>query len=161
MTQKLDVGTATLALAASITDRAAELISDGWVKGSLYKKVEGAPQGFCILGALYLAAEEVFGELHGGAYSSQNDALQVAQMFITDEAYNFTKPGQDGSIPGFNDSSARTEDEVIGALKRASSRLWSLSVDTEDLGFSWEPSQWATTDEGQAQAKQYLHAVLA
>lgn len=150
----MDIGTATLAFAASCTDRAHDLIQDGWVKGAFATGFERVEQ-FCILGALDLALDEM--DLQG---TVRQDVRDIAILFIMDEAFDITGKKQ-CSIPGFNDASERKHDEVLEVLGNAAMRLWNLSVEQEDIGATWTPSKWADVDVASAESQQYLNAVLA
>lgn len=159
MGQKMDIGDAQIALAASLTERASDLISDGWVKGRMHTSVKGtnAPDKFCILGALQLALEEMFpGNLHG----KNRGVMDIAVKFILDEAnnrYNFSG----NSIPCFNDNATRQEDEVLAVLNGAANRLWNLSVDWENITEEFKFSKWADVDVESTVSQNYLNAVLA
>lgn len=153
----------TLGLAAAVTDRACELIRDGWVKGRMKTTLDGAPVQFCIHGALDLALEEVFGNKQLGA-----EAEVLATAFIVDEAqtqYNFKGSWKSGGIPaaGFNDSRERKHEDVLNVMSAASQRLWDLSLEAEEkgqTGGAWVPSQWAETDVKSEDAQQFLFATL-
>lgn len=155
----MDIATATIAMAASITERAGELLEMGWAKGTLRRnsKDHGAPE-FCILGALYAAGEELFGALKGNAYSADNEAVSLAQQFIVDEAYQVSSPRGSGSIPGWNDEQARTQEEVLAVMDKAAKRLWALSIEDNETGFSWEPA--ASGPVSEVEQKAYLTAAL-
>ena len=151
----------TLGLAAAVTDRACELIKEGWVKGRMHTKVDGAPVQFCIHGALDLALEEIFGDKRLGA-----EAEVLATAFIVDEAntqYNYGRKVTGPGIPAssFNDASERKHEEVLNVLSAASQRLWDLSLEqTSAVDSGWEPSKWADVDVNSEEAQQYLHASL-
>lgn len=144
-----------LAMAASLTERACDLLRDGWVSGTLYKKDGGAPVSFCILGALEIAYEEMFGHRVSG-YSLKGEPVDIAKAFILDEAL-----GQHGykgqSIPGFNDSN--NQERVLSVMSAAANRLWALSIESEDMGI--DLSAYTEVDVESEPARQYLHAVLA
>lgn len=153
---KLKVDEAVLGLAASVTGRACELITDGWIKGSM-RGGSGGVENFCIHGAIELAMEEVF-TVRNMKIGVQQDVEQVAVAFICDEAFGQMRAG---SIPAasFNDAGARTHDEVTGVLERASERLWNLAVGSDmDEHVEFEYSKWADVDE--ETAKTFLHASL-
>lgn len=161
---KIDGDTATLALAAAICDRAAELIDDGWVKGALKTHVEGTrvPHKFCILGAIDQAMEEIYG-LHG----SHNAAREVAQAFILDEALAQFRHNH-GSIPGFNDAGNRRQGDVVSVVSKAGARLWDLSLELHEDGRSSSSTidyvdltQYADMGVDGEATHNYLHAVLA
>ena len=159
MGQKMDVGDAQIALAASLVDRAYDLISDGWVKGRMNTTAEGtnAPDKFCILGALQLALEEMF---PGRECLNHRNVMDIAVKFILDEAhtrYNHTN----SSIPSFNDADVRKEEEVLNVLYNAAHRLWSLSVDWENITEDFKFSKWADVDTESVDSQNYLNAVLA
>lgn len=130
----MNVQDATLAMAASVIERSRDLIDEGWVKGTFYQYTSGggikAPKTFCILGALELAAMELF---EGGAFHKEvaGDVLDVARYFILDEIASL---GGGGSIPGFNDAGSRTHEQVLSVLDKSASRLWNLSIDHGELG---------------------------
>lgn len=152
----ISVENASYALAASIVDRSHDLIEDGWVKGRLSTSIGGALRRFCILGAMQLAVEEVFGT---DRYASVQ-AYDLAQAFILDEAanqYNY----RSSSIPGFNDPANRTHDQVLSVLKSAAQRLWDLSLEVEDIGGAVDLSRYITEEVDTEHAKVYLNAVLA
>lgn len=156
---KLTADDTVLGLAAAVTDRTCELITDGWTKGSMRRMKGGAPVSFCIHGAIELAMEETFGQ-RDLRQDIQKDVEQVAVAFICDEAFGSMKRAT-GGIPAasFNDASQRKHQEVIDVLERATKRLWGVTFDTIDAETPFEYSQWAEVDE--AQASQYLHASLA
>ena len=156
MTKNLTADETVLGLAAAVTSRACELITDGWTKGSMMKKVGGAPVSFCIHGALDLALEEILGENRNDSF--RRDVEQVAVAFICDQAFGSIKRATAG-IPAatYNDAAHRKHQEVIDVMELATQRLWSVTFDTE--GDTFEFSQWANVDEGTA--SQYLHASLA
>ncbi len=158
MTKNLTADDTVLGLAAAVTSRATELITDGWTKGAMHRSKGGAPVSFCIHGALNLAMEEVFGQRDLGQ-TVQRDVEQVAVAFICSEA--FGSMGHAGGIPAasFNDASVRRHQEVIDVMARATQRLWSVTFDTEVTKEQFEFSQWANVEE--AQASQYLNATLA
>ncbi len=165
MQEKMDIGTAALALAAGICERAADLLDSGWVQGTLYtyvkdgKKRTDIPEKFCVLGALSVAFEEIFGSQQR---HHKNAAMELAQAVIIDEMYESRgKNLTNGSIPAFNDRKGRTQEEVVGVMERAAARLWNLSVVNEDVGYTWAPSEWAASEEGEAVGKQFLSVVLA
>ncbi len=157
---------AMLALAGSVIERARDLISDGWVKGMMNTKVDGAPSHFCIEGALYLAAEETFGIVKSTGRRQAmvlapagHEVLNIARTFILDEveeqlARTF------GNIPGYNDDSARTEEEVLSVLEKAGQRCWNLSIENEELA-RIDLSRYAKKNTGSEKAEEYLQAVLA
>jgi hypothetical protein len=161
MGNKLQNDEAVLGLAASVTGRACELITDGWVKGQMHTTVEGAEESFCIHGALNVAIREVFGEMQNRSVAQQ-DVADVAVAFICDEAFNQrgTRINGDHGIPAaaMNDAASTTHDDVIGVMSRASARLWDLTVESECD--SYVPSRWANVDTDSEQAKQYLYATL-
>jgi hypothetical protein len=154
----------TLALAASVTERACDLIQEGWVKGRMSTKVDGAPVQFCIHGAIDLAMEEIFGNKNAGA-----EAEVIATAFIVDEAqtqYGFKGSWKQGGIPaaGFNDSSERKHQDVLNVLGSAAERLWGLAIEEEFSALKenphWAASQWADVDVASEDAQQFLHATL-
>lgn len=145
----MDLGTANMALAASICERAHDLIETGWVKGTWHSGYDGV-QTFCIEGALDLALEELLNQGDRAA----PEIKEIARMFILDEAlarYKFTG----AYIPGFNDAGERTHDEVLSVLDGAARRLWAISVADEELGQVWQPSQWADLGLEESQVQQY------
>ncbi len=133
-------------LAASVTERTAELLSDGWMQGALSNGVEA----FCIHGAMALALDEVFGQSEdcGRAYVCGGVAAQdrgkgraeveaVATAFIVDEAaskYGFDpnswKQGFNGAA-SFNDDPTRQQHEVLDVVSSAAEKLWSMTLDAE------------------------------
>lgn len=155
---KLTVDDVVLGLAAAVTNRACELITDGWTKGAMMRKAGGAPVSFCIHGALELAMEETFG-YRDLRQDVQRDVEQVAVSFICDEAFGGRNQFVNG-IPAaqYNDASERKHSEVIGVMERATKRLWDISFDTTTSGHGFEYSKWASVDE--SVASQYLNASL-
>lgn len=155
---KLTADDTVLGLAAAVTDRTCELITEGWTKGKM-RSGAGGVQSFCIHGALHLAMEETFG-VRDPRQDIQKDVEQVAVAFICDEAFGSMKRAT-GGIPAaaFNDASQRKHQEVIDVLERATKRLWGVTFDTVETEQPFEYSQWANVDE--AQAQQYLYASLA
>jgi hypothetical protein len=147
-----------LGLAAAVCDRATELITDGWTKGSMMRKSGGAPVSFCIHGAIELAMEETFGS-RDLRQSVQQDVEQLAVAFVCDEAFG-TIRGKGAGIPAaaFNDAGNRRHQEVIDVMRRATDRLWAVTFDVEVTAKPFEFSQWADVEE--TQAKQYLYATL-
>jgi hypothetical protein len=162
MSKKLQNDEAVLGLAASVTSRACELIGDGWVKGQMRTMADGSPVSFCIHGAVELAMEEVFGIYDKRQVQVQKDVEDVAVAFICDEAFNQRGTAMNfaNGIPaaGYNDSSERKHEEVVGVLGRAAGRLWDLTVEREST--SYVPSKWAEVDTESEQAQQYLYASL-
>lgn len=157
----MDIGTATIALAASVCDRTHDLIQDGWVQGRMSGGWKGV-QTFCILGAIDMALAELFPDKNERAASKEIG--DVVRTFILDEALaQFKYRG--GSIPGFNDPKERGREHVLTVLDKAARRLWDLSVEQKELRdeTSWTPSQWAEVDPALAEQyqSQYLNAVLA
>jgi hypothetical protein len=125
---------ATVMLAAGLVERSADLIRDGWIRGTFYKMVEGkTPVAFCILGAL----EEAMNELMPATQfveEARRQVHDVACAFILDEVEEQTRE-KTGSIPGWNDSGTRTQEEVVSVMEAAASRLWDISLDSsEKLG---------------------------
>lgn len=159
--KKMKAADSTLGLAAAVADRACELIQEGWVKGAMHTKVDGAPVQFCIHGAIDLAMEEIFGHKRLGA-----EAEVLATAFIVDEAqtqYGFKGSWKQGGIPaaGFNDVAERKHQDVLNVMGAAAERLWDLALERElaqDSG--WTPSQWADVDVNSEDAQQFLHATL-
>lgn len=173
MTTKMSVDDAVLTLAASVVDRTAELLADGWVKGRL-NGGHGNVEEFCIHGALSLALEEVFGDskecgrvyVCGGAAAmdrGRGDIEAIAAALIVDEAANRfgynANAWRNGSLAAapFNDAAERKHDEVLSTVRGAAHRLWDLALDS-DQAASVQVS-WAQVDEEVAQ--QYLHVSLA
>ncbi len=154
---KLKADEAILGLAASVTDRACELITDGWTKGRM-RSGAGGVESFCIHGAIELAMEEVFGQRNVRS-DVQRDVEDVACAFICDEAFT---PGGGKKVghwaAGYNDAADRRHDEVTGVLDRAANRLWGLAVPDESSTESFTYSKYAEVDE--EQAKQFLYASL-
>lgn len=152
----MDLGIANLALAASVCDRAHDLIETGWIKGAFYGGESGV-QTFCILGAIDLALDEL---LDANQAYARNDIRDIATTFILDEALaQHRYVGK--SIPAFNDAAEREHDQVLGVIAAAAKRLWNLSVENEDVGASWQPSQWSDVENADEMQKVYLNAVLA
>lgn len=151
---KLKADEAVLGLAASVTDRACELIMDGWTKGKM-RSGAGGVENFCIHGALDLAMEEMFG-VKNRRSDVQQDVESVATAFICDEALGGN--GIKHWAAGFNDASERKHDEVTGALDRAANRLWALAVPDESSTETFTYSKYADLDEETAQ--QFLNASL-
>ena len=168
---------ATLAMAASIVDRAYDLIQDGWVQGRLYTSVEGsnATKEYCIHGAINLAIEEMFGNgqsvgrTHVDGTRMLNrpasDINDVAVAFIIDEAvthYNYKGGGTFLGAAGFNDAPNRKLDDVLKVLSGASKRLWDLSLLNEASEDHFEFSKWADNEIVDDQvALNYLYATIS
>ena len=159
--KKLKSDEAVLALAAAVTDRACELLTDGWSKGAMHRDSGGAQVSFCIHGALNLALDEVFGE--GRRLNVRQDVEDVSVAFICDEAFG-KMHSHSGGIPGaaYNDAGQRKHDEVVGVMTRAKTRLWDLTVerDTWQSDDAWVPSKWADVDTNSEQAQQFMHESL-
>lgn len=161
MSDEMKKADSTLALAAAVTERACDLIQEGWVKGRMSTSVDGAPVQFCVHGALDLALEEIFGHKRLGA-----EAEVIATAFIVDEAqaqYDFKGSWKQGGIPaaGFNDSSATKHQDVLNVMGAAAERLWDLAIEQELKGSkTWVPSQWADADVQSEDAQQFLYATL-
>jgi len=157
-----------LTLAASVVDRARELLADGWAQGTLYEGRDGLPESFCIHGALNLAIEEVFGEgtslgrshIDGTRMvtSGAADVEALAVALIVDEATNQFAYEGGGMFLGaarFNDAADRKLDEVLSVVGRAAERLWDMALGHGE----WTPSEWAQVDE--ATTEQFLRAGIA
>ncbi len=159
MSNKIDCDDATLALAASVVDRAHDLISAGWVKG---KMSDGLESEFCIHGGINLAIKEIFGEGHYSDRVARN-VSELACMFIVDEAIGQPSKGSLGAwAAGWNDSAERTHEDVLKALDGAARRLWNLSVEQEPVvSAEWAPSKRSETDITTEPAQQFLYASLA
>jgi hypothetical protein len=161
MSDEMKKADLSLGLAAAITERACELIQDGWVKGRMKIEVDGAPVQFCIHGALNLAIKEIFGDRRLGA-----EAEVLAVAFIVDEAqsqYNFNGSWKDDGIPAaaFNDNPSTKHQDVLNIMSAAARRLWDLSLEQESaVGDSWQPSRWVEADVESEEAKQFLYASL-
>jgi hypothetical protein len=159
MSSKLHTDDAALALAASVVERAHDLISDGWTQGKM-STGEGGAEAWCIHGAVAQALQEVFGENRHYQGDSQY-VSDIACMFIVDEAMTSgikEKPG--AWAAGWNDAPERTHLEVLKALDGAARRLWNLSIEQEPA-FTWEPSKWADVDIASEVNHNFLHAELA
>lgn len=154
---KLTASDTVLGLAAAVCGRATELITEGWTKGRM-RTGAGAVQSFCIHGAIELAMEETFGARNLNQ-DVQRDVEQVTVAFICDQAFGSLARATSG-IPAaaYNDASERRHQEVIDVMEGATSRLWSVTFDTEVSNSTFEYSRWADVEE--AQAHQYLHASL-
>lgn len=155
---KLTADETVLGLAAAVTTRACELITDGWTKGKM-RGGAGGVENFCIHGAVELAMHEVFAT-RNLKQLVQRDVEDVAVAFICDEAFGSMK-GHSGGIPAaqFNDAGKRRHEEVTGVMERASERLWGLAVPSDETSTeAFTYSKWADVDE--EQAKQYLYASL-
>lgn len=149
--QSVDDQEATMALAASVVERAAELMEDGWCKGSL-NRGEGEVQEFCVHGAMNLAFQEMYGGqlecgiayVCGGLAADRRGWGQVeavATAILVDEAnarYGYDpdawKRGMMGVAP-FNNDERRERTEVLAVLHGASERLWGMAME----GFRTEP----------------------
>ena len=154
---KLTADDTVLGLAAAVTDRACELLTEGWTKGRM-RSGAGGVQSFCIHGALNLAMEETFGT-HDTRQQVQRDVQEVAVAFICDEAFGHIRNLSGIPAAAYNDAPNRKHQEVIDVMERATQRLWSVTFDTEALGQSYEYSKWANVEE--TTATQYLNASLA
>ncbi len=155
--KKIELDEAVIALAASVTGRACELIKDGWVKGQMSRAIEGVKADFCIHGAL----DEAMGELGGGVKVNQ-DVQDLAVAFICDEAFGKMQ-SYSGGIPaaGYNDARERKHEEVVGVMERASERLWNLAVEQRHPSEpTWAPSKWAEVDVNSEEAQSFLNANL-
>jgi hypothetical protein len=154
--KKLDNDDTVLGLAAAVTSRSCELITDGWTKGKMTGGTGGAAE-FCIHGAINLAMEEIFGSQKTQVQQSVED---IAVAFICDEAFG-KMHSRSGGIPAaaFNDAAARKHQEVLGVLGRAADRLWDLALGEETVS-DYTPSQWCETEVDAEEAKQYLYASL-
>lgn len=119
---------ATIMLAAAVVERSADLMRDGWIQGRLVKMIEGkTPVAYCILGAL----DEALNEIMPGpnfASDARREVHDMATAFILDEAEEQTRE-KTSSIPGWNDSGERTQEEVVAVMEAAASRLWDISLD--------------------------------
>lgn len=131
MNSQAYVQDATVMLAAALVERSADLIRDGWVQGRLYTMVDGkTPVAFCILGAL----EEAMNELMPSANfapEARREVHDMAAAFILDEVEEQTRV-KTSSIPGWNDNGQRTQDEVVSVMESAASRLWDISLDSNE-----------------------------
>lgn len=128
MNSQAYVQDATIMLAAALVERSADLIRDGWVKGRLYTMVEGkTPVAFCILGALEEAMNEILPSANF-APEARREVHDMAAAFILDEVEEQTRE-KACSIPGWNDSGERTQDEVVKVMEGAAARLWEISLD--------------------------------
>lgn len=159
---KLNTDEAVLGLAASVATRACELIRDGWTKGKMHTLAGGAPDSFCIHGALDLALEEVFGDKRFvSKLGVRQDVEDVAVAFICDEAFG-RMHSRSGGIPAasYNDASERKHGEVVGVMSRAADRLWDIVMDQASSGEEWRPTAWAEADTNSEEAKQFLYAPL-
>lgn len=156
----MDNGDAVVAMAASITERAHDLIRDGWTKGKFYTKVDGAPVEFCVLGALELAMREMFPE-RASAFRVGADVEDLAQAFIVQEMRIQHGGRGCGSIPGFNDHPDTQLEHVLGVLRAAAERLWNISVQTEDLvGDALDLGRFTITEDEQEAGRQFLNMQL-
>lgn len=162
---KMNLDTATLVIAASAVDRSRELIADGWVKGALNSGKNSA-EVFCVHGALNCAFQELFPQMNpqngrvnvcagvGANTSGYGTAEAVATAIMVDEAatqFGYTvdawKEGAMGLAP-FNDDENTTHEQVLSIMKRASERLWAMSLETD---VTPEVKSWAPVDEEPAQ----------
>lgn len=148
----MDKNDANLILAASCIERASDLIQDGWVRGRFYTTVAGAPVSFCILGALEVAFQEL-GNLHK---DHQREILSICQSFILDEVDEQFRY-KTCSIPSFNDSKARSVDDVTSVLRAAAKRVWDVAMESDETLVDLTQYVKPQSEE----QKQYLHAVLA
>jgi len=168
---KISVEDTALTLAASVVERAHELLADGWTQGTLYEGRDGLPERFCVHGALNLALEEVFGEgtslgrshIDGTRMvtSGASDVEALAVAFIVDEAasqFAYQGGGMFLGAARFNDAPERKLDEVLAVIGAASKRLWDLALDSEPSK-TWEPSKWAQVDE--VATEQFMNVALA
>lgn len=119
---------ATIMLAAAVVERSADFIRDGWIKGRLYKMIEqNVPVAFCILGALGEALNEIMPAARYAA-EARSQVQEVAAAFILDEVEEQTRT-KTTSIPSWNDSGERTQEEVVSVMEGAAGRLWEISLD--------------------------------
>lgn len=129
--QQAYIHDATVMLAAAVVERSTDLIRDGWIKGRLAKMVEkNVPVAFCILGALDQALEEI---MPGSKFvaEARRQIQEVAAAFILDEVEEQTRQ-KTSSIPGWNDSGERTQEEVVNVMEAAAGRLWEISLDASE-----------------------------
>lgn len=164
---RMSVDEATLTLAASVVERARDLLADGWTQDRLYEGRSGLPERFCVHGALNLALEEVFGE--GAAVArthvdgtrtmgsvAEVEALAVA--FIVEEArgqFGYEPLGLFMGAAGFNDAEGRRLDEVLSVVGQAAARLWEAALGDG----SWTPGVWAQEEAVEARPTQRLHVL--
>lgn len=138
----------TLALAASVAERAHELLRDGWVQGKLRERHDSR---FCVHGAVYCALEEVFGA-ENVSRQTHTDGLRmsvpgpsrrveaVVTAFLVQEAesqYGFVPTGMTDGIARFNDADGRTLEEVLSVVRASADRLWGL-LEPEAPTYGWE-----------------------
>jgi hypothetical protein len=122
---------ATVMLAAAVVERSADLIRDGWVKGRFYKMIEkNVPVAFCILGALEEALNEVMPTANF-APEARREVHDMCAAFILDEVEEQTRV-KTTSIPGWNDSGERSQEEVVSVMQGAAARLWDISLDSNE-----------------------------
>lgn len=152
-----DMTDATFLLAAGVVERAHDLINDGWIKGRFYDDGKN-PTAFCILGALELAALELVGQglLGNKNKDAQAEVIDLAAAFIC-EAAGLPMRDQSSSIPGYNDASERTKEQVLGAMRMAADNLWAIAVEKEEELV--DLSMYKSVEEVEP-AKQYLYNVL-
>ncbi len=160
MSQKIEVVDSYAALAAAMGERAHELLADGWVQGRFIVTDEDMPVTFCIEGAIALAWQEITAAAANRVTAPGFEA-EMLRVFILDEAKaQYSHDG--GSIPSFNDRTGRTQDEVLSVVRKATDRLWDLSLDDGiPLGQAVDLSAYTDVDVAEEGAQQFLHAALA
>jgi hypothetical protein len=160
MTMKLQNDEAVLTLAASVTERARDLIQDGWSKGSMATGFERA-ESFCVHGALNLALQEVFGLV---SPTVAKDVEDVSVAFMCDSAFNtndaYKMAGHGIPMATFNDEPTRQHQEVVDAMTRAADRLLAIALPDDETAEPFEFSKWADVDTQSEQAKQFLYQSL-
>lgn len=152
----MTVDDSILICAASVVDRARELLDDGWVQGRWFTSVEGVKVKFCIHGALDMALDELAANsTMSRAYRSAVEDFAV--FFICDEVFG-GKTKENHVAMGWNDAPGRKQVEVSEMMGRVGKRLWNISLDLDE---KFEFSKWADVDyQGNDRAQQFLYQTL-
>lgn len=153
MMKRVERDEATLALAASVADRAREILSEGWLQNELY--TEHRDQ-CCIHGAIYVALEEMFGQHEVFVRTHTDGARAVSKPTIKGQAvnvealvtafvaqqaqvlYGYQTDDLFAGAARFNDAPERTLEEVLKVMGTAAGRLWEAAMgEVEGQTRSW------------------------
>lgn len=107
-----------------VIDVAIDKLNDhGWIRGS----IGGPDQGYCLLGALEAAVDQVYQvqvyEGWSGARAAYRSALDAVERELDKQARLLRVFGHRPSIAEWNDRFAADADDVIHLLKRVNETL--------------------------------------